>query len=241
MIAILENTCEQAFTYSIRGDKALYLGPGDRHDKKYDDFEVTTGWNAFLGGNFDGDIEKFDGDGSCAYRVRVYPTKVCSIPKDNRCVVTLVTDSLLIAVCPQEMENAFLTKTPMYFTIVLVATFLFTSLVFIYYDHYQEKRQLIIMKQAIRSTGVVNALFPAEVRGRLFEDNVSREKTNAYLKDDETPAVARTKCIADSYDNATVMFGDLAGFTAWSNGREPKDVFNLLETLVSLTERCCEE
>ena len=27
------------------------------------------------------------------------------------------------------------------------------------------------------------------------------------------------------------MFGDLVGFTAWSSGREPSQVFNLLETI----------
>lgn len=37
--------------------------------------------------------------------------------------------------------------------------------------------------------------------------------------------------IADLFPNTTVLFADIAGFTAWSSQREPPQVFTLLETL----------
>jgi class 3 adenylate cyclase len=37
--------------------------------------------------------------------------------------------------------------------------------------------------------------------------------------------------IADLFPNTTVIFADIAGFTAWSSQREPPQVFTLLETL----------
>ena len=37
--------------------------------------------------------------------------------------------------------------------------------------------------------------------------------------------------IADLFSNTTVLFADIAGFTAWSSQREPPQVFTLLETL----------
>lgn len=37
--------------------------------------------------------------------------------------------------------------------------------------------------------------------------------------------------IADLYNDTTVMFADIAGFTAWSSEREPTQVFQLLESL----------
>jgi len=40
-----------------------------------------------------------------------------------------------------------------------------------------------------------------------------------------------TKPIADLFPNATVLFADLVGFTAWSSVREPSQVFQLLETI----------
>lgn len=37
--------------------------------------------------------------------------------------------------------------------------------------------------------------------------------------------------IADLFTEATVMFADIAGFTAWGSAREPTQVFVLLETI----------
>jgi class 3 adenylate cyclase len=42
-----------------------------------------------------------------------------------------------------------------------------------------------------------------------------------------------TKPIADLFPNTTIMFADIAGFTAWSSVREPSQVFTLLETVYS--------
>jgi len=37
--------------------------------------------------------------------------------------------------------------------------------------------------------------------------------------------------IADTFANCTVLFADIAGFTAWSSERDPPQVFKLLETV----------
>jgi len=39
------------------------------------------------------------------------------------------------------------------------------------------------------------------------------------------------KPIADLFTDCTILFADIAGFTAWSSVREPAQVFTLLETL----------
>ena len=41
----------------------------------------------------------------------------------------------------------------------------------------------------------------------------------------------KSKPIADLFTETTVLFADIAGFTAWSSVREPAQVFTLLETL----------
>ena len=43
--------------------------------------------------------------------------------------------------------------------------------------------------------------------------------------------IFKSKPIADLYPSATVMYADIAGFTAWSSVREPSQVFTLLETV----------
>ena len=42
---------------------------------------------------------------------------------------------------------------------------------------------------------------------------------------------ARMKQIADLFDETTIMFADLSGFTKWSSNRSPSHVFELLEVL----------
>ena len=44
---------------------------------------------------------------------------------------------------------------------------------------------------------------------------------------------AKSKPLAELFPEATVLFGDIVGFTAWSSMREPSQVFMLLEGLYS--------
>jgi class 3 adenylate cyclase len=52
-----------------------------------------------------------------------------------------------------------------------------------------------------------------------------RNPGGAQPDDDSDPI------IADLFTETTVIFADIAGFTAWSSLREPAMVFKLLETL----------
>ncbi|CAB9519313.1 Receptor-type guanylate cyclase gcy [Seminavis robusta] len=58
------------------------------------------------------------------------------------------------------------------------------------------------------------------------------ERLKNYLDNGLTPDEAQYSApIADLFPNCTVLFADIAGFTAWSSVREPSQVFTLLETL----------
>jgi Adenylate and Guanylate cyclase catalytic domain len=46
-----------------------------------------------------------------------------------------------------------------------------------------------------------------------------------------------TEPIADFFPNTSVLFADIAGFTAWSSTREPSQVFALLETLYGAMDK----
>ena len=49
--------------------------------------------------------------------------------------------------------------------------------------------------------------------------------------------VSSSEPIADFFPNTTVMFANIAGFTAWSSQREPHQVFQLLETIFRAFDR----
>jgi hypothetical protein len=102
------------------------------------------------------------------------------------------------------------------------------------------------MDKAVRSTAVVSSLFPEAVHDRLFaekSEELELSKDTGWKNDksenhmtivnflDGKKPTKKGKPIADKFENVTVLFADLAGFTKWSSSREPEQVFELLETL----------
>ena len=61
----------------------------------------------------------------------------------------------------------------------------------------------------------------AQLKDFVQDDNVLENGNSAF----------DSKPIADLFPEATVMFADIVGFTAWSSVREPTQVFSLLETV----------
>jgi class 3 adenylate cyclase len=64
---------------------------------------------------------------------------------------------------------------------------------------------------------------------REFDMNESHDGDDD--DDDDRLFGFKSKPIADLFPETTLMFGDIAGFTAWSSVREPSQVFRLLETI----------
>jgi hypothetical protein len=130
-----------------------------------------------------------------------------------------------------------------------VALFFFAAAVgFVLYDRHTQKQLEQARKLAERSTQLVASLYPKQVRDRLFaqkhasdQDSQTNERrksanTKSISSKELTPGVDAndidsTPPIADMFPATTVMFADVAGFTAWSSAREPVQVFQLLETL----------
>lgn len=78
-----------------------------------------------------------------------------------------------------------------------------------------EKRQ---NKRGIVKRGFLKRGFLVGQRHLQFENGVFDEKREAAP-------------IADLFPHATVLFADIAGFTAWSSSREPSQVFTLLQAV----------
>jgi class 3 adenylate cyclase len=48
---------------------------------------------------------------------------------------------------------------------------------------------------------------------------------------DDVDLLCNEKPMAELFPEATIMFADICGFTAWSSARQPSEVFVLLETV----------
>ena len=108
------------------------------------------------------------------------------------------------------------------------------------------------MATATRTTAIVKSMFPKNVQDRIMEQ-VDQEvdaqnnkknfafgqskKLKAFLTEDNGEVSGKasqtfgSKPIADLFPNCTVLFADIAGFTAWSSTREPAQVFILLQSV----------
>jgi class 3 adenylate cyclase len=151
-----------------------------------------------------------------------------------RCLVFLV---MFLAAVGLSLTVFFITA-PIVIACMVALAFAITAGVFLLYSHRVERRQRIILQQAVQSTAIVASLFPEAVRDRMVGGNnqngltSGKDRLKAFLADgddggcenDDTP-------IADLFPHSTVFFADIAGFTSWSSCREPTQVFILLQTI----------
>ena len=227
IIVVFESPCNPTFTYQINGPDYQFWGTGDFHDSQFDHMEVSSPLSGL--GNYSSRGSSYSGipvnHNSCPFTIRVYPSST--------------------------LEAKFVTNSPIIFTVVAVLIFAFTSAVFIIYDWSVERRQAVVMETAVRSDALVTSLFPKTVKDRLYMNTAAEQKRSAdaftanFSKPStqqgdftgKTDELQEDLPIADLFQDTTVLFADLVGFTAWSSTREPTQVFSLLEALYGAFDR----
>ena len=233
IVCVMRNTCGDTYTYQITGPTTTFLGKGDLHDTKFDNMVIVAPFAPFL----TYPTSAGEPDSHCEYTMYLYPS--------------------------QEFQNVHSSNKPAIYTAVIVIVFVVTGFIFIGYDMLVKRRQARVHSAAVKSSAIVSSLFPAEIRERLFEHNKAPEQAQGRVRHHhgmdqeevknilstavEEPselnpnALVKTdfddKPIADLFPNTTVMFADIAGFTAWSSVREPSQVFTLLETVYRAFDR----
>jgi len=192
-------------SYEINGPNAELVNETDTHDPKYDYLGVSS---VLV------DLEVDSGrleEGQCVPKLtmHVYPSR--------------------------EMEDSFYTSRPIIFMAIVIVIFAFTSIVFLLYDFFVGRRQRKFLDRIMRQDKIVTDVFPTAIRDRLYGNNGEAEKAQDDLFDpldnEGQSNFVRETPIADLFPSTTVVFADIAGFTAWSSTREPQQVFTLLETI----------
>ena len=244
---VIDNSCNQSVTYEVRGkrvsalalstvqqwvvrrshninyyhylvDQALFLGREDLHDRRYDSTELVVPFD--VGALVQDDAKP----GECIHTFHIYSSST--------------------------FEEAYRSSLPEVLTTVVAGAFFFLILSFFIYDWFVKKRNRKVTTLAARSSEIVSSLFPTPVRDRFIAERGTESTQNAmfhgtvdqrlqsFLAQAEGGVEAqnnefmyKSKPIADLYPETTVLFADIAGFTAWSSTRDPTHVFTLLETL----------
>lgn len=154
IVCVIRNSLNQTFSYRVDGPNVKFLGPGDRHSTKYDSMGVSLDVAEAVQSRAKPSNQGFDTVGLDTdynvYTIDVYPS--------------------------QDSEDQYLTNEPIVFTITVACIFLLTSLIFIAYDLVSAKSQKMVMQRAVESGALVSALYPKQIRDRLYEDNKAQEK-----------------------------------------------------------------
>lgn len=217
------------YTFSLQYDfqnQPIYIGEGDLHDPKFD------------------------------YTKNVIPF----VLKNATSVVAGHCEYSFVLYASETYKSEALTTTPLLFTIVVAVVFIVVVLTFFVYDLFVQRRNSKVIDAATKSNAILSSLFPKNVRARLFEQEQQKAqlKKNGGLGMNAMNVAGKTRLrsflddgskhpnsdladdvgfvgapIADLFPDCTVLFADIAGFTAWSSVREPAQVFSLLETLYS--------
>jgi Adenylate and Guanylate cyclase catalytic domain len=217
---VLHDSCSGAFTYEITGENAQPIGRGDLHDGRFDNMKRSASFDAVSN----------IGDGTkhglplnkelCLISIDVYPSQL--------------------------FYSQYKTPTPIIMTIAVAMIFVFTACMFVFYNRFVEWRQALVMHKALQTNAIVASMFPANVRDRLMDQTPGPKMTRdgrfdirwlSKYVDEAADSGVQAPPIADLFPNCTVLFADIAGFTAWSSTRDPEQVFVLLQTVYQSFDR----
>jgi hypothetical protein len=208
IVVVVDCSCNEQFTYEIFGSEVKYLGVGDVHDVKYHHMERNGRPANFTTLSLHKD--EYSGlalyKDFCPYTLRLYPSDA--------------------------MKNDFIPSNGVMFMVSTIFIFVFTSMVFYLYDWKEERRQHRVSSSAQQSSAIISSLFPSTVRDQSYDTQTGKDSstkrkwgfpTERFSPTFEQQANERivVNPIAQLYEETTVIFMDIVGFTQWSASRQP--------------------
>lgn len=241
VIGVLETSTGQLFTYSLSGRSVTFLGEGDLHDKKYE--KMGRKFEANIGAS---ELSTDTVDNLITYSMRIYPSaKMESQYLTNRpaiftSVVVLIfffTSAIFLSYdCLfQHRQNVVVQAATRTSRIVdsLFPAIVRNRMIKTQEEQERERKEKQAKKAAKRMclpqqvVGLPDT--PASRLKKFFNVAPNSDKQGFDLSAQLGPS--NEAPIADMFPETTILFADIAGFTAWSSDREPHEVFQLLETL----------
>ena len=186
----VEDTCGSLFTYRVNGPDVSFSGHGGvQASSEFERLKQSTDFAEVA--RFKGGTSDLEYLQFCNYRLSVYPT--------------------------QEFAQEYKSTEPIWFAMIVLAIFVFTSAVFLVFDIAVSRRQRRVMASATRTRAIVASMFPETVQERIFEraDKSSeigitssfgqKNKLKAFLTGEhETEERERSNPIADLFPEVTI-------------------------------------
>jgi hypothetical protein len=162
---VLHNTCNLPHTYEVRGRIASYVGTGDLHDDRYDAMKLGTTINGFRD-------YWLDNVGSDVADVNTFPNRAKAFEKLSNETFLKEQGVCLyyLSIYPTvKYEDNTKTFIPITYAFVVIVVFVCLIVLFLLYDSLVERRQRQVVVSAAKSDAMINSLFPAVIRDRLFQ------------------------------------------------------------------------
>ena len=216
IVCVVENACNQIFTYRIDGSHATFLGEGDLHDPTFDHMVDSTHMAYLIDvpGDFAGSHLDFE---HCPFTLHIYPS-----------------DSFF---------QGYHSGGPAIVASTLVALFVVSIAIFLGYDRMNARRRerdsksVVVLERMFPQSEVKPSL-----RKRVLSRLRWAKKNPKYKPGAEPPHFKATiralpgingseKMKDDPFSNATVMFVDVDGLESRTKNKEPEVKNSLLDTI----------
>ena len=167
LVITFENECNLPFTYQINGPTVKFLGAWDQHDHTYNHLSI----NSWLH-----DLKDFASTDGGISQQQSYTGR----PLNNEMCPFFVT------VYPSDtLRNQFVSNRPIIYAGLSILIFLFTAMVFVFYDWYVEQRHNVVNRAAIQNKTIVDTLFPEYVQQHLLVNDNNNKAMIHSSKCDE--------------------------------------------------------
>ena len=241
-VVIEDAGCGDTFTLTVTGPHVHHAGKGDKHDRKYTEMGQTSVIAMETTSYMD------CGRKTSGYKMSVYPSNafidayVNNEPALWAVFVTGITFVVAIAFFAYDLyvqKRHFRSVNSAAKLNAIVASLFPEEVRDRLFGRQTETTSKLDISERSRKSRLSNYLSGMSDDGYRSDDlescdhsmDVSMREEEAVPNIQVGVDMYQTKPIADLFPNSTIMFADIAGFTAWSSVREPSQVFTLLETV----------
>jgi class 3 adenylate cyclase len=200
MVCVLRSSKGQQYSYSISGHAVTLLGEGDMHDADYNKYGHRIKANVVNKG-----VTVDDDDAEDDYHGRDHRSR-------------LITYELHMYPSP-EFKSQYVTNRPAIYAAAVVLIFLFTAGLFLLYDYLVEGRQQRTARLARQRGNIVDSMFPAAFRERLYNSHNTNNNGNGSVKDAATNSVARRRSNAGSNVSSSINTAPESGVSGDASAR----------------------
>ena len=244
-------TVDAQVSFGLVCAQTLYLGEGDHHNRDFDFLETVLD----LGNRHDGSSPEWN-QTMCQYQLHVYPTQELSnehhsnLPQVVAGVVAAIFALMAVAFFMYDRtvrrRNQKMVQAAMRSGRIVSSLFPDTVRDRLLAEEEEAERREAQQQQQQNQSHYPFSPYHhhhhhAGIQTRLKKfladaDRGRRKSQPSTVVVDETETkmdqdLYHSQPIADLFPETSVLFADIAGFTAWSSAREPSQVFILLETL----------